>query len=222
MRLFENLLLGACLLRLVQSQRRTVASIIYACPDASSSFATSITSTNALGITSGTTSIAPLASTTPFPLRIETTDSPLLHKRDLHYIAFQNDTAIAEPDISEASLFQIVDTYLISISDGWYVGVNTSTAYQDLKKYADKSMVSGGWLLDEGNREIALSGSSFTFGGGDAIFCAFPNETIAVAIKAAPSACRRADVAALTSMFLEYDDAGPDLIMYSPRYDVQA
>ena len=103
-------------------------------------------------------------------------------------------------DLDEATLFLIVETYLISISDGQYVGVNASASFQVLKKYAEKSMVSGGWSLDEGNREVSLSGSNFTFGDGDAVFCALPNDTIAVAIKSAPSACKSAEAAALTSM----------------------
>jgi len=133
----------------------------------------------------------------------------------LYYVAFEGDTAITVPDLDEATLFRIIDTYLISISDGQYVGVNTSSAYQVLKKYTDRSMISGGWVLDEDTRVVSLSGSNFTFGGGDAIFCALPNDTIAVAIKAAPSACRSADAAALTSMLPQCVDFGTELTVYS-------
>ena len=148
--------------------------------------------------------------TTPFPVRIETADNPLLHKRAYYYLSFRGDSGVVVPDLAHAAFFTIVDSYLVDVADNEYVGVNASNTHQILQKYMDKSVVSGGWSLDESNRQVSLAGNNFTFGGGNAIFCALSNDSVGVAIKDAPAACKIADVAAETSK-LALDSLTEDL-----------
>ena len=154
MRLLAALSVGACLLQLTGSQIATVISVVLVtstvCPCVSTSSSSAASSSSYIPdsnvgssstsnrvTTVAATTASPSPESTPFPIRIETTNNQPLRKREYYYLGFQNDTAVTVSDLASASLFQNFAGYLSSMPDGQYVGVDTSRAYQVLKKYTD-------------------------------------------------------------------------------------
>lgn len=152
-----------CLLRLISAQDPTITLTVTEtstiCPCSSSralsslrSFTTSPASASTLSQTSSPVASQPTSSAVPstsrFPIRIQTAEVLRLRKRAFYYIGFEDDTAITVSDLVNATLFRIVGGFLISDSDGKYVGVNTSNPFQPLQKYTDKLLMTGGWSLD--------------------------------------------------------------------------
>jgi hypothetical protein len=98
-------------------------------------------------------------------------------------------------NLNNASFFRLLDTFLVDISDGGYLGVKTSMTSSLLRKFQNQSLATSGWSKDQSN-EVSLFGSNFTLGGGEALFCALPNSSVVVGAQELPPDCRTAELAA--------------------------
>ena len=194
------LLLSICSAQVVITSTIVATSTICPCTSQattqSSSSASSILTTVSSTSSSftATTSGATISATTPFPVRIDT--SLPRRKRAFFYVAFDDDTAIGVNTLERAALFTIINGYLLN--DGMFVGSNTSTGYQTMRRYNSPQTMVQGWSLAE-NRTISLIGQNSTSDDASASFCVASQGEIVLEFTQTAPACAEADLAALLS-----------------------
>lgn len=85
------------------------------------------------------------------------------------YIGFYDGSAVEVDTIAEAATFQLHDGHL-KVGDN-YLGTDSSSGYEAMALFDEAPKVSEGWKIGSG-QSLEFQNSDFTFGNGEAGFCA--------------------------------------------------